>query len=276
MEISGTLGLTIIKTKKKYFIIFFDDHNKTSYCKNENNYFVDDFIESLLKKDKNNNICVFVEEYYNNDEYKLIWKNQHVEKLQSFVNKIKKNKNICLYPTDIRLLLIPISLEIIHNNPYYNDTKVNVFFKNVIDMFKIEIKNDKFFPDIISKLHKNIKYKIQKYIIPYENEIMKEYIKKININDIIFLLDNIMEFYSICKIHYNNSNINIIYYGLAHSLLFISILFKLYKCEIIFNNGLLFTSKNNLVYMNNFPIEKILKNQNFELFKNNSNCSNLQ
>lgn len=273
MEISGTLGLTIIKTKKKHFIILFDDHNKTSYCNNENNYFVDDFIESLLKIDKNNDICVFVEEYCKNDDYELIWQNQHVKKLQSFVNKIKKNKNICFYPTDIRLLLIPISLELINDNLHYINIKVNVFFKNVIDMFKIKIPNNDTMSNIIIELYKNITYKIQKYIISYENDIMKEYIKKINIIDVIYLIDEIMEFYSICKIHNNNSNINIIYYGLAHSLLFISILFKLYKCEIILNNGLLFISKKNGVYINDILIEDILKNQNFGLFKNNPNCS---
>ena len=272
MEISGTLGLTVIKTAKKYFIIFFDDHNNTTYCNDKNNYFVDDLIKSLIEMDKKKDICIFIEEYYNNNEYELIWQNQHVKKLQSFVNEIKKNKNICFYLTDIRLLLIPVSLEILDDNFEYMNIKVGIFFKNVINMFKTNILDDDILPNIIKKLYDNIIYEIKKYIIIYEDIIMREYVKKINILNVILLIDKIMDFYSICKIYNNNSSINIVYYGLAHSLLYISILFKLYECEIILNNGLSFTSNNRDVYLNDILIDEILKKQQFSSFINNKNC----
>lgn len=271
MKISGTLGLTIVETMGKYFLFFFDDHNKTSYCDDINNYFVDDFIKSLLNK--YDNICIFLEEYYNNDEYQLIWQNEHVKNLQSFVNEIK-NKNLCFHLTDIRLLLIPVSLELIDDKSEYIHVKVNIFFENVLKLINIKISKNDILPNILIDLYNNIIKKINKYIVPYENITMEKYIKKINIRDILFLIDDIMEFYSICKIYNSRSNINVIYYGLAHSLFFISKLFKLFKCKILLNNGLIFTcDENNNIYFNNVLIDDILKKQSFYLFKNKINCS---
>lgn len=270
VKISGTLGLTIVETKGNYFLFFFDDHNKTSYCDSDKNYFVDDFIKSLLRK--HDNVCIFLEEYYNNDEYQLIWQNEHVKKLQSFTNDIK-NKNLCYYLTDVRLLLIPISLELLDDKSEFIDVKVDVFFENVIKILDIKESKEDNLPKIIVELHNGIKKKINEYIIPHRNKTMREYVKKINKSYVLYLMDDIMEFYSICKIYDSNSDINIIYYGLAHSLFFISTLFKLFECKIILNNGIIFTYNNNKIYFNNMLIDDILKKQNFDLFKDNINCS---
>lgn len=270
IKISGTLGLTIVETNGNYFLFFFDDHNKTSYCDNDNNYFVDDFIKLLLKK--HDNVCIFLEEYYNSDEYQLIWQNEHVKKLQSFVNEIK-NKKVCYYLTDVRLLLIPISFELLDDKSEYIDVTVDVFFENVIKILYIKESKKDNLPKIIVELYDKIKKKINEYIIPYKNKTMRTYIKKIKKSHILSLMDDIMEFYSICKIYDSNSDINIIYYGLAHSLFFVSTLFKLFECKIILNNGITFTCDNNNIYFNNILIDEILEKQNFDLFKDNINCS---
>ena len=38
VNISGILGISILKKNNKYYIIFYDDHNNKKYCKENINY----------------------------------------------------------------------------------------------------------------------------------------------------------------------------------------------------------------------------------------------
>ena len=139
-------------------------------------------------------------------------------------------------------------------------------------MFNISPLEQNLSKTIISFFN-DIVLKINTLITPYLHLHLYEYIKIINLNDVNNLVDNIMDFYSICIIINSTSKLNIIYYGLAHSLLYMSLLFHIYDdFEIIYNNGIHFILKDKQIYYNNVLIDDILSKELFSLFDNNTCC----
>ena len=59
VNISGILGISILKKNNKYYIIFYDDHNNKKYCKENINYISD----LLYKLNKLNNSSFYIEDY---------------------------------------------------------------------------------------------------------------------------------------------------------------------------------------------------------------------
>lgn len=262
--INGSIGLTILqsqKEKKKFFILY-DIHDNEKYCSNNKSFF-DSYFFSHLKKDKN--ICAYVEEYYNNDDYKSLWSSRHVAVLKNFVNKYKNVH--CIYPTDIRLLLVPISLELIDDQ--YNDMTVHEFFKNIIELKKnITIKDN----PVLMSFGSEIENRIDKYIIKYENYTVKKYFECIGKHIIDNLINNIMELYTIYHIYLSKENTFILYYGISHSFLFLYLLNNIYDCTITYSQGIDVQKRNNIIYVNNIELLKIINDEKYYLFDKYRNC----
>lgn len=271
MNISGTLGFVLIKSNDQYYAIFYDDHNNKNYCDDKPQIFVDDYIDKNL----NDDVCVFIEETMNNDKLKLLWNNVHVKKIQTYVNNmLKKNdKNVCFNVTDIRLDLVPMYFDEIKNNDIYKNTKVSVFFKKIIEFsnFINKHKNE----CVVNKHFFNkIQNTINKLIIPNLNLSMNDFLNKIDDHfELHDMIDNLMDYYTFCKIYESKKKINFIYYGLAHSLLYTDLLFKTKpNCKIIFSYGLNIKLKNGIVHVENKPIKSVIDDLDYLIFDNKKNC----
>lgn len=254
MEISGIIGISILKKNNKFYIIFYDDHANINYC---NNKLI--FISNLFQiLDNNlNNINFYLEDYQENQEENFIWKNSdiiHLEKLNEMLIS-KKNKSNW-YFTDIRLYFSSNPIEKLDYLFDINEkNKTNDLIKlkkNINHMLKF--KN-------LKKMFQNLKEKfiiIKKNINNKENlNNYKYYSKGYLINNMIYddkiyeldlLLDSLMELYTIMCINNTKNKINIFNYGLFHSVNFSYYLQKS-NCELIYSNGvtdLNFKKKTNL------------------------------
>lgn len=265
IQISGVIGLSILKKNNKYYIIFYDDHSNDSYCKDQL-IFISDLFDFLNKKV--NNISFYIEDYYENYEDKYIWKESiHLEKINNLLID-NKNKNNW-YFTDIRLYLGNNIGDNINNLDYLfnlSDTTSNN------NLFKIKKQFNLFKDlDIFNSSFQNL---YNKYII-IKKEIIKNsddvnlynyYFKAYLINNSIFsdkiyeldlLIDSLMELYTICIVNTTKQKFNILFYGLFHSVNF-SYFLKESDCEVIFTTG---------ITSNNFN-----KKFNLNKLKNSKSC----
>ena len=240
IEISGIIGISILKKKNKFFIIIYDDHSNTNYCNNKL-FYISNLLEFLENKLKN--IVFFIEDYNENNDKYFIWDKNitHLTKLNNFLSNKKNNKNWIF--TDIRLYFeknLYDNLKYIFDLTDKNDNPKLIELKKEINKFiKIDYLK-KFFENLKKKfVSLNIKHKNNKLIFNY---FFKGYlINDYNINDYDYeldlILENLMEFYTICKVNFNKNKINIFNYGLLHSINFAYYL-KLSGCEIIYENGI--------------------------------------
>lgn len=131
INISGTIGVSFLKKNDKKVVIFYDDHSNTQYC--DNSYFINDFFDEINTQ---SNIIVLLEEPLLNEKDKeniiFLWDNvPHIVKSKNFYKKVINqctSKKVCrVFPVDVRLCFIDVSLE-----EYFtkNDPMDDIIFTN--------------------------------------------------------------------------------------------------------------------------------------------------
>lgn len=273
VKISGVIGLSILKKNNNYYFIFYDDHSNKQYC-SDKIIFVSEIFSSL----ENSNISFFIEDYKEDNKVHYIWNNDesiHLKKFNKVLENNKNNKN--WYFTDIRLYLgSDLGLKLKNLNYIFDINSDNFIINNKIKYIKLKLKNKKY-----SKYYNNLKrklIKINKELLNNKEsiELYDYYFKGYLVNKTIFqdkfyeielFIDSLMEFYSIIIINDNYTNVNLLNYGLFHSINFTYYL-KKYECDIIYEIGVtdnIFTNKFNLKELSNskscidIDIDKIKK-----------------
>jgi hypothetical protein len=198
LNISGTIGLSILENENNKIFIFYDDHQNKKYC--NDSFFISNLLDNIIKDPKyNKDTCLILEEPFikNSDKIKILWsESKHLQYFRKFyskiINKCGKNKVCFGFPADIRLSLLDISIEEIMDNVELNKYKIKMFdyFKHIIFLFDIEIITNT--NNIINFLKiVFLKYKKSKFYIELEKKIINFYKKFIEdtkdmmINDFI-------------------------------------------------------------------------------------------
>ena len=199
LNISGTIGLSILENENNKIFIFYDDHQNKKYCKD--NFFISNLLDNIIKNPKyNKDTCLILEEPFikNSDKIKILWSDsKHLLYFRKFyskiINKCGKDKVCFGFPADIRLSLLDISIEEIMDNVEIDKYKIKIFdyFKYILFLFDIEpiiIKNNNiinFLKQVFSKYTKSTYYiELEKKIINFYNKFIKDN-KEIIINNFI-------------------------------------------------------------------------------------------
>jgi hypothetical protein len=235
--IYGSIGYTILQLNYKKVIILSDMHDVLKPC-NKNEIFISKWLENKIIKNKSKILLEEVPTDHNN--LKLLWsQSPHTNELK----KLYLEKSHLIEGVDIRLLLIPFSLELI------NDIKPDIYIYEYLEII------NNFFSLIFSKLDnfnyfklKNLKksligkhfikiknnYKI--FLLKYINILNKKILENINndfINDFNDILNDIIEWYTCaCIFEFSNKSI-IIHIGLYHAEKIINLLINIYNFKII-------------------------------------------
>ena len=250
----GSIGYTYLMNnfiKPTFILVLSDNHSKLPYC---NNYKM--VSEWLEKKAKTNNILLEEVPRTNTVLKELFSDSDHTQQLKElFIN----NQNL-INGIDIRPLLIDFSWELlgitvipeIIFNKYLEtiDNFFNFNNKNIKNLNKTYIENSPFLNiqfKIIKKTYENYK---KVYIKHLNQSILYIYNNHIDVlEDFNFILDNIMEFYTILNIFKSNKNV-IIHTGLAHSEKIIYWLTTIYSYKIIEENGITSIKQTNTIPIN--------------------------
>lgn len=186
VNISGAIGLTILKKNDTIVYIFYDDHSNVKYCKGN---FLNDIVEKFIYKNKNT--CLLLEEPFtdNFNNIKFLWNNKHVNSFRKFYIKVMEKctlEKICYaFPIDLRLELFDLSIEElisnINNDEYFKDYDKTIenYFENINYLFDITV-----LPPVLQK-RTSILIFIKKIFILYE----KNFHYKILKNKIKFFFD---------------------------------------------------------------------------------------
>ncbi len=255
LNISGTIGLSILENENNKIFIFYDDHQNKKYCKD--NYFISTLLNNIIKNPKyNKDTCLILEEPFinNNDKIKVLWsESKHLEYFRKFyskiINKCGKNKVCFGFPADIRLSLLDISIEEIMENIELNKYKIKVFdyFKHILHLFDIEVitNNNKiinFLKLVFSKYTKSnyyiqLKLKImnfyKKFIINNKNIMLNDFIKKLSPEDYIFKYDKGYPFLDNDNIYFFDE-IDKISSGIMEFFIIIMVILLPYKFKFIY------------------------------------------
>ena len=260
IEISGIIGISILKKNNKYYIIFYDDHTNINYCNNKL-FFISDVFHIL--HNNINDIGFFIEDYKENQEKNYLWKEEEGEHLKKFNKMITCYKNMKnWFFTDIRLYISDNIGHGITNLDYLfniTDTTTNENLKELKKKF-----NSFFISSFILNLFNFLKKKfinIKNTLTSNQEDIdlyryfFKGYlINNTTFNDKIYeldtLIDALMELYTIAVINFNKKQINILNYGLLHSVNFVYYL-KQSNCEVIYEDGITETIFNNSFLLDN-------------------------
>jgi hypothetical protein len=244
VDISGILGISILKKNNKYYIIFYDDHNNKNYCKQNINY----ISELLYNLNKLNNSSFYIEDYQKNYSDYYIWHHDEAPHLSKFNNLIKNYKTCYKWNfTDIRLYIGSNIKDIINSLNYLFNLSNKYASKDLkkIKSFFTYNNNTKFVNYYFNILKQkfitilNNKNKENKYLYKY---FFKGYlVNNIYFNNIEYelelLVDNLMELYTLIILNNKSTKINIFYYGLLHSVN-LAYYLKLSGCKLIYSSGI--------------------------------------
>lgn len=271
MLVSGSIGVIILSkkisiNKEKIIIILSDDHSNTNYCS-----IVDDSYQSITEfLDSIKNKQFLIEEIPEKTkketiQIKELWYDvPHVKELKNyFLNNSKISDGI-----DIRLELLPFSIELISLKKDLLDFKFNkyikefkMFFDGTGDVFKkyfheltqnnmVNLKIDNRDEEVIKRYFNklledyiSIEKKSSNFIYPNKDPTIRDFQEKdmvfsMNLfNDIDDIVNNIMEFYVILNI-FSTEKTSIIHMGLFHTTNISKRLMIDYNYNIIYKNGL--------------------------------------
>jgi len=236
INIYGSIGYTLLYNKN-YILILADDHSNLPHC--QNYYKISDWL-----KNKSNKNYILLEEVPRGDFklQELFLDSEHSQDLkQLFLNNSKS-----IFGLDPRPYLIPFSINFKNDYDFILKDYLCSFeeffnFKN--DFFKKELK-EAYNKEYIKKSKLRIQFGfIKREYDTFKNDnklLMNTNLKKIDDN-ILYktneVLDNIMEFYIICKIYSLSDKNIIIHAGLSHTDKVIFWLNKLYGYKIINQKG---------------------------------------
>lgn len=248
INLYGSIGYTLLNNASDntgQILVLADMHSQLSYCSNYKK-----ISEWLFSKINNSNILL-EEVPRNNLNLKGIFESaDHTNDLK---NLFLNNPDV-IHALDIRPFLIPFSWEVIEFNKDI-DIKLKDYLKLVDDFYLFnhpkfkelldDIYTEKYISNTKLKLHYDV---IKNYYLKYKEEyksFMDLYLFDLYKNNIIILnefnsqLDNIMEFFILCKIYnlkQDKKNI-IIHAGLAHSEKIIFWLENLYDYKTRLSSG---------------------------------------
>jgi hypothetical protein len=198
LNISGTIGLSILENENNKIFIFYDDHQNKRYC--NDSFFISTLLNNIIKDPKyNKDTCLILEEPFiqKSDKIKILWsESKHLQYFRKFyskiINKCGKNKVCFGFPADIRLSLLDISIEEIMDNVELNKYKIKMYdyFKHILFLFDIELLTSEnniinFLKIVFLKYTKSNYYiELEKKIINFYKKFIKD-TKDVMINDFI-------------------------------------------------------------------------------------------
>lgn len=256
LNISGTIGLSILENQNNKIFIFYDDHQNKKYCKD--NFFISNLLDNIIKDPKyNKDTCLILEEPFikNSDKIKILWSDsKHLMYFRKFyskiINKCGKDKVCFGFPADIRLALLDISIEEIMDNVNVNKYKIKIgdYFKYIIFLFDIEpiiIENNniinflkKVFSTYIKsiyyiELEKKINIFYKKFIKDNKNILINNFIKTLSPEHYNFKYNKGYPFIKINDIYFFDE-IDKILSGIMEFFIIIMIMLLPYKFKFIY------------------------------------------
>ena len=191
INISGTIGLSILQNNKNKLFIFYDDHQNTKYCTDK--FYISNLFENILQNEKyNKDVCLLLEEpFFNNlKKIKVLWgESGHLHSFRQFYTKIihkcNKEKQCFGYPIDVRLALTDISIEELMDTSRleikYITLKIKNYFNSILflfDIHKILLQKNSiinFLKNVFSNFKHTLFYKeLLKRIILFYNKFIKD------------------------------------------------------------------------------------------------------
>lgn len=245
MNISGSIGVTVLNSNFKKIIIFADSHYVDQYCRNDSVKITNWIKEKLSKKYQ-----ILLEEVERgNEELIELWPNSpHIQELK---NLYLKEGNV-INGIDIRKNFYKFSWELLADNKKIGEITLEEYLKKLEDFFtfqndfylkKINFNNVLFNLDLIKKQLINLKNNYEKYKINV-NRFMKRSLNYIYQNNFkwVFhsfdkLCSNIMEWYCIYLI-FTNKNNSILHLGLFHTREIVEKLINNHYFYKTFDNGI--------------------------------------
>jgi len=248
MEISGSIGVTILKNKDKVIILLADDHSNSSYCE-DNGFKNHKNIKEYLQTELDKGSQILLEEVPRDGfELQELWpESPHTQSLKHFFLQDNNVTGI-----DIRPYLIPFSLDVIESNKKFGEVLTIDYINKLDEFFNLTGRYyDNIFKDCLEKviiknsgLGKNLQSivnkfnKIKKKIVEDNVKIGYYYTNENKfLDEISKLCDEIMEFSTILKA-FSSKNKSIIHAGLFHSYNILEWLKDEYLFDIIYQNGL--------------------------------------
>jgi hypothetical protein len=235
--IYGSIGYTILQLNNKKVIILSDMHDFLKPC-NKNEIIISKWLEKKILKKKSK---ILLEEVpYTHDNFKTLWTESiHTNELKKLYLKYS---NI-IEGIDIRLLLIPFSLELINEinteislSEYLNliNNFFSLIFSELNNFFYYKLINLK--NTLIGKHFIIIKKNYNLFLLKYKNKLNEKIKFNFNnnlLNDLNDILNDIIEWYTCaCIFEFNNKSI-IIHIGLYHAEKIINWLINIYNFKII-------------------------------------------
>lgn len=255
MNLSGSIGYTLLSKNNKKILIFADAHSDVEYCK-DNFIKISDFFNKLLN---NNNYQILLEEVNrNNVELNELWPGS--EHIQNLKDLYLKNKNKII-PIDIRPNFYKFSWEVFLDEKYkkFGEMKLIDYLENLnLFFFKDKKENDKYklklneniknliinqdYYEVLKKNFEKLKKLYLDYLKKYDNFLNKKLIDIYNIDQTVFhlldkILSSVMEWYSNLVILTTNK-ISILHAGLFHSREIVKNLIKDFKFNVEENYGI--------------------------------------
>lgn len=243
INISGSVGYTLLQRNNKYVLLLADVHDGVKYCE-QDSIMIDNFLNL-----KDNNNVLLEEVLRENFTLTDLWPGSpHTQRLKQL--NIKNHK---IKPIDIRPMLLPFSWELVAMNKMNQDVILKEYlmlldnffnYKNTrfnINYIVPEIKKEFEKKDLIIKHFHILKEKyneFKKNNEEYMNTTILDLSK--NNNDILETLNqitsSIMEWYIVMLIHNSEKN-TIIHVGLAHSEKVLILLTGPYRFNIVESKG---------------------------------------
>jgi hypothetical protein len=258
-EISGAIGLSVLKNDDKLIYLFYDDHKNDNYCSSDPK-FVSNFIEKVVSKiNQYNELSIFIEEMYKDSGQKLIWETEHVLNTKRFYDNYDGN----IYPIDIRLDIVPFHFDKFSIN-HNEDISVSYYFKkldhlmsnvnNFCKYFDINYQHNLKLESHFEMLKTEYVKIKERFINSNNNLLLKDLINKYkfeeteiykgvrlkddnNLMNIYYFMGHVMDFYTILSVLIKNTKINVIYVGLLHGINLEYIFKNHYNMKPIFLRG---------------------------------------
>lgn len=243
MNISGSVGYTLLKRNDKYVLLLADVHDGVKYCEQDSV-----MIDNFLNVKENSNILL-EEVLRENFTLTDLWPGSlHTQRLKQL--NVKNHK---IKPVDVRPMLLPFSWELIGMNKMNQNVSLQQYLSHLEDFFNYKstrFNNNYIVPEMKKTFDKkNLIVKHFHVLKDAYDEFKKQnnkfmntkmmYLYKNN-SDILETLNNItssiMEWYIIMLVH-NSARNTIIHVGLAHSEQVLILLKGLYGFEIVENQG---------------------------------------
>ena len=223
INISGSIGYTLLQKNNKKILILADMHSELPYCKN--GIFVSNWMKSKYKSK------ILLEEVpRTGSSLQELWPSSpHTQKLKEFY----LNNSMIINGVDVRPFLIPYSWELVNEVKVAN-MNLQKYFSFIDDFFKLKhahfikelnivYKKEYLDSSFLGQHFFRIRKQVEDFILLYKSQLKNSVKELVNKNNLMFekineIISNIMEWYIIAKI-YNQPNENnfIVHAGLLHT-----------------------------------------------------------